>query len=153
MIEKIKHWSATAKLTAYKESVLSADQLDEIAAYIGGLQQKLDAMAAENAALKDFGDKLNDMYNNLNGEGTGIQGHAEVACQQAALEAAIEEFDTIATPATDAYLNSVRAEGVEMYANHFNVNHTIVSAMVKSTATEFADQLRSGTNDTADKAG
>lgn len=71
------------------------------------LQQKLDEMAAENAALKDFGDKLNDMYNNLNGEGTGIQGHAEVACQQAALEAAIEEFDTIATSATDAYLNSV----------------------------------------------
>ncbi|MDF7787794.1 hypothetical protein P4910_20255 [Pantoea stewartii] len=76
------------------------------------LQQKLDAMAAENAALKGFGEKLNDMHNILNGEGTGIQGRAEVACQQAALEAAMEEFDTIKTPATEAYLNSVRADAI-----------------------------------------
>lgn len=77
-------------------------------------------LAAENVALKSFGDKLNDMHNALNGEGTGIQGRAEVACQQVALEAAIEEFDAIETPATDALLTELRneagARAVELFA-------------------------------------
>ena len=73
----------------------------------------LEKLAAENAALKSFGDKLSEMHNDLNGEGTGIQGRAEVACQQIALEAAMEEFDAIKTPATDAFLAEVRAQGVD----------------------------------------
>ncbi|ENF9166009.1 hypothetical protein ABR233_000103 [Escherichia coli] len=87
---------------------------------------RANALAAENAGLKSFGDKLNEMHNDLNGEGTGIQGRAEVACQQVALEAAMEEFDAIKTPATDAFLDEVRAQGVEMAAcalddvNQFN---------------------------------
>ncbi|MGX5087097.1 hypothetical protein [Enterobacter sp. UPMP2052] len=75
------------------------------------------ALAAENAGLKSFGDKLDEMHNDLNGEGTGIQGRAEVACQQATIEAAMEEFDAIKTPATDAFLAEVRAQGVERLAN------------------------------------
>ena len=67
-------------------------------------------LAAENVALKSFGDKLNDMHNALNGEGTGIQGRAEVACQQVALEAAIEEFDAIETPATDRIVACIKAD-------------------------------------------
>ncbi|MDX7607640.1 hypothetical protein SJS41_20055 [Klebsiella quasipneumoniae] len=67
-------------------------------------------LAAENVALKSFGDKLNDMHNALNGEGTGIQGRAEVACQQVALEAAIEEFDAIETPATDRIVAGIKAD-------------------------------------------
>lgn len=78
------------------------------------LEARCAALAAENAGLKSFGDKLDEMHNDLNGEGTGIQGRAEVACQQVALEAAMEEFDTIKTPATDAFLAEVRAQGVEM---------------------------------------
>ncbi|MDV1942995.1 hypothetical protein [Enterobacter kobei] len=81
------------------------------------LEAKCAALAAENAGLKSFGDKLDEMHNDLNGEGTGIQGRAEVACQQVALEAAMEEFDTIKTPATDAFLDEVRAQGVEMFAS------------------------------------
>ncbi|MDH8418890.1 hypothetical protein QIG38_17680 [Klebsiella pneumoniae] len=69
-------------------------------------------LAAENVALKSFGDKLNDMHNALNGEWTGIQGRAEVACQQVALEAAIEEFDAIETPATDRIVAGFKADGV-----------------------------------------
>lgn len=71
---------------------------------------RLVQLAAENTSLKAFGDKLNEMHNDLNGEGTGIQGRAEVACQQAALEAAMEEFDALKTPATDAFLAEVRAQ-------------------------------------------
>lgn len=69
------------------------------------------ALAAENAALNGFSDKLNEMHNDLNGEGTGIQGRAEVACQQIALEAAMEEFDDIKTPATDRFLAEQRGTG------------------------------------------
>ncbi|SXD89998.1 hypothetical protein [Klebsiella quasivariicola] len=68
-------------------------------------------VAGENVALKSFGDKLCEMHNALNGEGTGIQGRAEVACQQVALEAAMEEFDAIETPATDAFLAGIKADG------------------------------------------
>lgn len=67
-------------------------------------------LAAENMALKSFGDKLCEMHNALNGEGTGIQGRAEVACQQVALEAAIEEFDAIETPATDRIVAGIKAD-------------------------------------------
>lgn len=45
------------------------------------LAKEFKQLASENVALKSFGDKLNDMHNALNGEGTGIQGRAEVACQ------------------------------------------------------------------------
>lgn len=84
---------------------------------IDNLEMKLAQMAAENAGLKAFGDKLNEMYDDLNGEGTGWQGRAEVVCQQEAIGAVMEEFDAIKTPATDAFLAEVRAQGVEMFAS------------------------------------
>lgn len=73
--------------------------------YVSGL-------VAENAALKLFGSKLNEMHNDLNGEGTGIQGKAEIACQQVALEAAMEEFDAIKTPATEAAIAEIKLETI-----------------------------------------
>lgn len=51
------------------------------------LEARCTALAAGNAGMKAFGNKLNEMHNDLNGEGTGIQGRAEVACQQMALDA------------------------------------------------------------------
>ena len=97
-------------------------------------------LAAENVALKSFGDKLNDMHNALNGEGTGIQGRAEVACQQVALEAAIEEFDAIETPATDRIVAGIKADGVEEWVSSRGGrwNGTIEEAL------KFAKQLREG---------
>jgi len=121
------------------------------------LEAKCAALAAENAALKSFGGKLAEMHNDLNGEGTGIQGRAEVAIQQVALEAAMEEFDAIKTPATDAFLAEVRAQGVEMFAERKNKEmmslhpdtHAVgsiaaeMSSQVKQLR-EFAAQLRKG---------
>ncbi|HGO4697866.1 TPA: hypothetical protein MCQ28_002833 [Klebsiella pneumoniae] len=75
------------------------------------LAKEFNQQAAENVALKAFGDKLSEMHNALNGEGTGIQGRAEVACQQVALEAAMEEFDAIETPATDRIVAGIKADG------------------------------------------
>lgn len=77
------------------------------------LRTERDQLAAENVALKAFGDKLNEMYDDLNGEGEGWQGRAEVVCQQEALGAAMEEFDAIKTPATDRIVAGIKAEGAE----------------------------------------
>ena len=109
-------------------------------------------LAAENVALKSFGDKLNDMHNALNGEGTGIQGRAEVACQQVALEAAIEEFHAIETPATDAYLAGIKADGVEMFVEKCREkSKQAISSDIRDNwwlssehADDFAKQLREG---------
>uniref|UniRef100_UPI001F5FAF23 hypothetical protein n=1 Tax=Klebsiella variicola TaxID=244366 RepID=UPI001F5FAF23 len=104
-------------------------------------------LAAENAALKSFGDKLCEMHNALNGEGTGIQGRAEVACQQVALEAAMEEFDAIETPATDRIVAGIKADGVEQYAALFadtvNMEREHNQQFHKGTLW-FAKQLREG---------
>lgn len=67
-------------------------------------------LAAENVGLKSFGDKLNKMYDDLNGEGSGWQGRAEVVCQQEALGAAMEEFDAIETPSTDRIVAGIKAD-------------------------------------------
>ncbi|WIF05654.1 hypothetical protein QEP77_17245 [Serratia sp. B1] len=85
-------------------------QFDDHQQVVSTLEAERDALAMENAALKKFGDKLNEMHNDLNGEGTGIQGRAEVVCQQAAIEAAMDEFDAITTPTTDAALAAIQAQ-------------------------------------------
>ena len=110
------------------------------------LEKAFKQLAAENVALKSFGDKLNDMHNALNGEGTGIQGRAEVACQQVALEAAIEEFHAIETPTTDRIVAGIKADGVEEFAAHLraNDNGASVCKMIALGADDFAKQLREG---------
>lgn len=108
-------------------------------------------LAAENVALKSFGDKLNDMHNALNGEGTGIQGRAEVACQQVALEAAIEEFDAIETPATDRIVAGIKADGVEEFVSNtvhkiFDESGAVSALAYLSLANSHVKQLREGEN-------
>lgn len=109
-------------------------------------------LASENVELKSFGDKLNDMHNALNGEGTGIQGRAEVACQQVALEAAIEEFDAIETPATDRIVAGIKADGVEEFVEKCREkSKQAISSDIRDNwwlagehADDFAKQLRQG---------
>lgn len=152
-----KFAEAEAKISALSEdhqkaieSIKQADSAVKLA------HEKFSALAAKNAGLKSFGDKLNEMHNDLNGEGTGIQGRAEVACQQVALEAAMEEFDAIKTPATDAFLDEVRAEarneGINYTAsrlaaafNHGFINKSLrevfdVTRMILSAKEELANE-------------
>ena len=103
-------------------------------------------LAAENVGLKSFGDKLNDMHNALNGEGTGIQGRAEVACQQVALEAAIEEFDAIETPATDRIVAEAEARGVERAIAHLENKFSNIGVQIMSLQW-LADSLREGASE------
>ncbi|ENL2915677.1 hypothetical protein AB4297_003248 [Salmonella enterica] len=83
-------------------------------------ESKCRELAAENAALKKFGETLFEMHDALNGSGTGIQGNYEAVCQQLGLEAAMDALDDIKTPATDAFLAEVlasaRNEGINYAA-------------------------------------
>lgn len=105
----------TITLQAVNELIQSLESAGELSikeTKVMELAKAYQQLAAENVGLKSFGDKLNGMHNALNGEGTGIQGRAEVACQQVALEAAMEEFDAIETPATDRIVAGIKADGL-----------------------------------------
>lgn len=92
-------------------SMESAGELSIKETKVMALAKAYQQLAAENVALKSFGETLFEMHNTMNGEGTGIQGRAEVACQQVALEAAMEEFDAIETTATDRIVAGIKADG------------------------------------------
>ncbi|MEH1760274.1 hypothetical protein [Klebsiella pneumoniae] len=105
---------STIKLQAVNELIASLESAGELSIReqkFLKLAKAFKQLAAENVGLKSFGDKLDGMHNALNGEGTGIQGRAEVACQQVALEAAMEEFDAIETPTTDRIVAGIKADG------------------------------------------
>ncbi|HBW2236241.1 TPA: hypothetical protein NEK24_004824 [Klebsiella pneumoniae] len=125
-----------------KEFRICSTSLDAVIRTGNALADQNAQLAAENVLLKSFGDKLNDMHNALNGEGTGIQGRAEVACQQVALEAAIEEFDAIKTPATDRIVAGIKADGVEEFAKKLESRGRHQDYVKVSYA--FAQQLREG---------
>ncbi|MEH8712984.1 hypothetical protein [Klebsiella quasipneumoniae] len=139
----------TITLQAVNELIQSLESAGELSikeTKVMALAKAFKQLAAENVELKAFGDKLNEMHNVLNGEGTGIQGRAEVACQQIALEAAMEEFDAIETPATDRIVAGIKADGVEEFAAHLraNDNGASVCKMIALGADDFAKQLREG---------
>lgn len=110
------------------------------------LAKEFKQLAAGNVGLKAFGDKLNGMHNALNGEGTGIQGRAEVACQQVALEAAIEEFDAIETPATDRIVAEAEARGVEKAIAHLEKKFSNIGVQIMNLQW-LADSLREGASE------
>ena len=122
-------------------------------ATIENLQMQVEKLAAENAGLKAKGrealkeaayvySRYNRMVDHLDGESVDGQTLHE-------FQEAIEK----GTPATDAFLAEVRAQGVEMFANELgnvhmqlrsgsNHAHAIKSAVFR--AVEFAAQLRKG---------
>lgn len=139
------------------------DGIDGMACYENGawvshedyaeLKAERDALAAENAALKESVDHA-----------AGCIHAAEVEGLEDALESNDGErladlihrrlchaYLPVVTPATDAYLNSVRAEGVEMFAKHCDDNVSFVEpedeefyTLMEEAATSFAAQLRAG---------
>ncbi|HCT3872545.1 TPA: hypothetical protein OTT14_003007 [Klebsiella michiganensis] len=104
---------STITLQAVNELIHTLESAGELSikeTKVMALAKAFEQLAAENVALKAFGDKLNEMYDDLNGEGEGWQGRAEVVCQQEALGAAMEEFDAIKTPATDRIVAGIKAD-------------------------------------------
>lgn len=122
---------------------------------IDNLEAKCATLAAENAVMRAFGDKLYSMYKGLEASGGGFHDEQSIPYQQAALDAAISEFEKIKTPETDAFLAEVRARGVEMYADNLDnvaddAERGVFDYAVKFLRSEassvrlFADQLRKG---------
>ena len=118
-------------------------------------KSKFDALAAENAGLKEFGDKLYSMYKGLETSGGGFHDELSIPYQQAALDAAMSAFEEIDTPATDAFLAEVRAQGVESFAEsqkeYVRKNRNELDSMTRAAycgsavdAERFAAQLRKG---------
>lgn len=84
------------------------------------LEAERDALAVENAALKGLVEERCWVYD------YDVEGYRDA-------------HDYLPdTPTTDAYANQLRAEGVEMFANHFNC------ADIGDDILEFAANLRAG---------
>ncbi|EKB0483547.1 hypothetical protein OMZ67_003831 [Escherichia coli] len=86
---------------------------------IDNLEAKCAKMAAENASLKQSEKEFNDF------------------CRE---EFSEWEDDITETQATDAFLAEVRAQGVEMFADH------LLCPDLDDTIRDFAAQLRKGGN-------
>ena len=87
-------------------------KLTDMAVQLANAESKCRELAAENAALKSFGDKLYSMYKGLETSGGGFHDEQSIPYQQAALDAAISAFEEIKTPATDAFLAEVRDSAI-----------------------------------------
>lgn len=137
------------------------------------LQQKLDAMAAENAALKQvfvtkyFSREVTDVFSDtavLKIDGDEHYCHQWVDNDSDVIRAVLTSIKAEnPTPATDAYLNSVRAEGADAVAYYHKERFEFLANTCREAsnkhkeaylaALDVARELHSGTYDTADKAG
>lgn len=124
---------------------------------IDNLEAKCEALAAENAVMRAFGDKLYSMYKGLEASGGGFHDEQSIPYQQAALDAAISEFEKIKTTETDAFLAELLAHGVELFAEsqkeYVRKNRNELDSMTRAAycgsavdAERFAAQLRKGGN-------
>ena len=93
----------------------------DLAVQLANAESKCRELASENAALKSFGDKLYSMYKGLETSGGGFHDEQSIPYQQAALDAAISAFEEIKTPATDAFLSELRAQGVDASIEHLSM--------------------------------
>ncbi|EBY3294417.1 hypothetical protein D3F12_22365 [Salmonella enterica subsp. enterica serovar Emek] len=84
------------------------------------------ALAAENTALKKSEVEFNE--------------YCRRECEDVG-DTWVDDFTE--TPATDAFLAEVRAQGVEMFSEKFG-GGTLLSNMVKEVAADFAAKLRKG---------
>ncbi|HFV6207825.1 TPA: hypothetical protein ACH9WR_002526 [Escherichia coli] len=138
-----KFAEAEAKISAlYEDHQKAIESIKQADAAVKLAHEKFSALAAENAKLKKF---CKDAAFDADYE-------AELGMERGGFSDALNE---IKTPATDAFLAEVRAQGVEMYAD--NLDKVAVDAerggfdyavkFLRSEASSvrlFADQLRKG---------
>ncbi len=120
------------------------------------LKAQRDALAAENAAMKSAikyvcsTDNFPDYH--PDGMGCGIEDRGIVDRYEAARygwDEAVERFYSevmpcaadIETPATDAYLNSVRADAVDEFGKYHNFSEKL---FIQQEAKKYAEKLRAG---------
>lgn len=119
---------------AFKESEqqLSESRREFTAANatIHNLELKVERVVAENAGLKKF----------CKNAAFDADYEAELCMERGGFTDALND---IKTPATDAYLAEVRAQGVEMFSRKFG-GGTPLSNLVKEVAADLTAQLRQG---------
>ncbi len=104
------------------------------------LEQQLAAVVAENAGLKVAIGAVNGTAEECEVNGDEFK----YVVEPSEFEALIDLLDE--TPATDAAIANIQAQGVEMFASHLRTNDNGASAckMIALGADEFAAQLRQG---------
>ncbi|EQC0799023.1 hypothetical protein ACY2EX_003790 [Escherichia coli] len=141
-----KFAEAEAKISAlYEDHQKAIESIKQADAAVKLAHEKLSALAAENAKLKKF---CKDAAFDADYE-------AELGMERGGFSDALNE---IKTPATDAFLAEVRAQGVEMLAkNHQSIVNALKGdslfsdgecrhAAIVSAAVYFAAELRKGGN-------
>lgn len=106
------------------------------------LEAKCAALAAENAAIHETIEAVRSVADNSSGiAGWHLNGDI------ATWEEILPEINDIKTPATDAFLAEVRAQGVEIFVSHMDHPHSpyeFTHGYMDKHAIEFAAKLRQG---------
>lgn len=100
-------------------------------------EAKCAALAAENAGLKEVINEVRSIIANSHGV-SGWHQNGDIA----EWDEVLPEIDSVETPATDAFLAEVRAQGVEMMREH----PSIKLCSLTHICDELAAQLRKGGN-------
>ena len=116
-------------------------KLTDMAVQLANAESKCRELAAENAGLKAMCEDRRAFI--MNGVQLGYIKVPTVETDTALETIRIAVSPQSPTPATDAFLAEVRAQGVEIFSEKFG-GGTLLSDMVKETAKEFAAQLRKG---------
>ncbi|MHY90600.1 hypothetical protein D9E35_23025 [Escherichia coli] len=129
-----KFGEAEAKISALSEDQQRAiESIKQADAAVNLAHEKFSALAAENAKLKKF---CKDAAFDADYE-------AELGMERGGFSDALNE---IKTPATDAFLAEVRAQGVEMAMEHMQSSGSLTFGDCYISLNEFAAQLRKGGN-------
>ncbi|NJZ01936.1 hypothetical protein [Escherichia coli] len=124
-----------------------AERNAEYVTEISRLEKERAALAAENAAMHETIEAVRSVADNSSGiAGWHLNGDI------ATWEEILPEINDIETPATDASLAEVRAQGLEMFAQKCNSKSEQSLAsdirdnwkLLGEHATDFADELRRG---------
>ena len=148
-----KFAEAEAKISALSEDHQRAiESIKQADAAVKLAHEKFSALAAENAVMLETIEAVRSVADNSSGiAGWHLNGDI------ATWEEILPEINDIETPATDAFLAEVRAQGVEMYADNLDngaddAERGGFDYAVKFLRSEasgvrlFADQLRKGGN-------
>ena len=145
----------TITLQAVNELIKSLESAGELSikeTKVMALAKAYQQLAAENAALKSFGDTLHEIKSSLVGGGHGHMAKADMQAQSAVMDVIFDAFDAMETPATDVYVAGIKADGVEEFAAYQRAitdewackeGHSSLLRVAES-AELFAKQLREG---------
>ncbi|EFH4852408.1 hypothetical protein GTP84_14310 [Escherichia coli] len=104
-------------------------------------EAKCAALAAENTAMHETIEAVRSVADNSSGiAGWHLNGDI------ATWEEILPEINDIETPATDAFLAEVRAQGVEMAMEHMQSSGSLTFGDCYISLNEFAAELRKGGN-------